>query len=46
MDVKALAEVLGHSNVSITLNLYVHPQMAQKKKCINLICKNFSEKCS
>ena len=37
MDVKALAEVLGHSNVSITLNLYVHPSLTYKKDCIDKI---------
>lgn len=33
-DYKSLSEILGHSNVNITLNLYVHPQMEQKRKCI------------
>lgn len=37
MDVKALAEVLGHSNVSITLNLYVHPSVSYKRDCIDKI---------
>ena len=37
MDVKALAEVLGHSNVSITLNLYVHPSLSYKRECIDKI---------
>lgn len=31
MDVKSLSELLGHSNVSITLNTYVHPSMDQKR---------------
>lgn len=44
VDYKTVSELLGHSTVNITLNLYVHPQMSQKKKCINLICKNFQEK--
>lgn len=30
MDVKSLSEILGHSNVSITLNTYVHPSMEMK----------------
>jgi len=42
VDYKTVSELLGHANVNITLNLYVHPQMSQKKKCIDLICKNFS----
>lgn len=41
VDYKTVSELLGHSTVNITLNLYVHPQLAQKKKCIDLICKEF-----
>ena len=43
VDYKTVSELLGHANVTITLNLYVHPQMSQKKKCINLICKDFQK---
>ena len=32
VDVKSLSEILGHSNVSITLNTYVHSSMDLKKK--------------
>lgn len=32
MDVKTLSELLGHANVSITLNTYVHSSMEQKRK--------------
>ncbi len=39
IDYKTVSEILGHANVNITLNLYVHPRLDQKKKCINLICK-------
>jgi integrase len=31
MDVKSLSEILGHANVSITLNTYVHPSMDYKR---------------
>ena len=31
-DVKSLSEILGHANVSITLNRYVHPSMELKQK--------------
>lgn len=31
-DVKTLSEILGHSNVSITLNQYVHPNMNLKRE--------------
>jgi len=40
VDYKTVSELLGHSNVNITLNLYVHPEMSQKKKCINLLSKD------
>lgn len=36
-DVKTVSELLGHASVTITLNLYVHPQMEQKRKCIEMI---------
>ena len=32
MDVKSLSELLGHSNVNITLNKYVHSSYITKKK--------------
>lgn len=32
MDVKALSEILGHSNVNVTLNRYVHSSYNIKKK--------------
>lgn len=32
MDVKSLSEILGHANVSITLNTYVHPSMDLKRQ--------------
>ena len=31
MDIKTLSEILGHSNVNITLSLYVHPSHELKK---------------
>ncbi len=31
VDVKSLSEILGHSNVSITLNTYVHSSLEMKK---------------
>ncbi len=44
IDYKTVSELLGHANVNITLNLYVHPRLSQKKKCIDLICKDFQGK--
>ena len=35
MDVKSLSEVLGHSNVSVTLGIYVHSSYEIKKKFID-----------
>lgn len=34
-DVKTLSAILGHSDVSTTLNLYVHPGMEQKRQCVD-----------
>lgn len=34
-DYKTVSVILGHSNISTTLNLYVHPNMEQKKRCID-----------
>ncbi len=31
-DVKSLSEILGHANVNITLNRYVHPSMELKRQ--------------
>jgi integrase len=33
-DYKTVSVLLGHSNVATTLNLYVHPNLNQKKRCI------------
>ena len=38
-DYKTVSVILGHSNISTTLNLYVHPNMEQKKKCIDQMVK-------
>ena len=34
-DLKSLSEILGHSNINITLNRYVHPSMEIKSKNMN-----------
>lgn len=36
-DYKTVSELLGHANISITLNLYVHPDMEMKRKCLERI---------
>ena len=38
-DYKTVSVILGHSNISTTLNLYVHPNMEQKKRCIDQMVK-------
>lgn len=38
-DYKTVSAILGHSNVATTLNLYVHPNIHQKKKCIERMNK-------
>lgn len=34
-DSKALSEILGHSSVKITMDIYVHSNMEQKKSYMN-----------
>lgn len=34
-DIKTLSEILGHSNVSTTLNLYAHPTLEHKRANMN-----------
>ena len=33
-DYKTVSVILGHSCISTTLNLYVHPNKEQKQRCI------------
>lgn len=37
MDIKTLSEILGHSNVSTTMNIYVHSTEIQKFKQMELL---------
>lgn len=37
-DIKSLSEILGHANVNITLNRYVHSSMEQKRKHMDRLC--------
>ncbi|MCC8070348.1 MAG: site-specific integrase [Bacteroidales bacterium] len=39
-DYKTVSVLLGHSNISTTLDLYVHPNMEQKKRCIERMAKS------
>lgn len=36
-DYKIVSELLGHSSVNLTLNLYVHPNLEDKRRCVELI---------
>ena len=38
-DYKTVSVILGHANVATTLNLYVHPSLSQKKRCIDHMSK-------
>ena len=38
-DYKTVSVLLGHSNISTTLNLYVHPNLEQKKRCVEQISR-------
>ena len=35
-DYKCVSELLGHANINITLNMYVHPDLNQKRNCMEL----------
>jgi hypothetical protein len=39
IDCKTISEILGHTNMNTTLNLYVHPKTEYKRKCLDLIYK-------
>lgn len=39
-DSKTVSILLGHANISTTLNLYVHPNFDQKKRCIDTMLKH------
>ncbi len=41
-DYKTVSVLLGHSNISTTLNLYVHPNTEQKKKAINQMFRSLN----
>ena len=36
-DIKSLSEILGHSDVKTTMNLYVHPTMQMKKRQMDML---------
>ena len=38
-DYKTVSVILGHANIATTLNLYVHPNFEQKKRCLDRMIK-------
>ena len=43
-DIKSLSEILGHANVNITLNCYVHPSMELKRENMSKLSELFTVK--
>ncbi len=43
-DVKSLSEILGHANVNITMNRYIHPTMELKQKNMEKLSELFAVK--
>ena len=39
-DYKTVSVILGHASISTTMDLYVHPGYAEKKKCIDKMAKS------
>lgn len=42
VDCKVVSELLGHASVTTTLDLYVHPQLEEKRQCIELLCSSMN----
>lgn len=40
-DYKTVSDILGHSNITTTINLYVHPKIENKKKVQQLLMKQY-----
>lgn len=36
-DYKCVSEILGHTTINTTLNMYVHPLMKEKRKCVDML---------
>ncbi len=46
MDMKTLSEILGHANVGITMNIYVHSDLEQKRRQMKLLEEELRESIS
>lgn len=44
IDVKTISILLGHSNVNMTLNRYVHPAVDYQRNCIQQLIESSAEK--
>lgn len=42
-DIKSLSEILGHSDVKITLNRYVHPSLETKRQHMNTLASIYGQ---
>ncbi|MDE6272172.1 MAG: site-specific integrase [Muribaculaceae bacterium] len=42
-DYKTVSVILGHANIATTLNLYVHPDLDQKKRCVAKMMRAFGK---
>lgn len=42
-DVKAVSEMLGHSDIRITLNRYMHPTMDNKREYVNKLSDKYGQ---
>lgn len=45
MDVKSLSEILGHSDVQITMRCYVHPPIDTKRRYLNALSAVYGQYC-
>lgn len=43
MDIKSLSEILGHSDVKITLNCYMHPTLETKRQYMNALSSIYGQ---
>ena len=43
-DYKTVSVLLGHAHISTTLDLYVHPNLDQKRCCIDRMSRSLTER--
>lgn len=42
-DYKTISVILGHSSINTTMNLYVHPNLEQKRRCLKQMARMLSK---